>query len=277
MSDFFDVGDLVRFEATFTDMDGDAVDPTTVTFRMLDGAGVETVFVYGTDAEVVKSAVGTYHVDWPVAVHGVHRWRFESTGTGQAAQEGQFTGTGYQALTEPLSVTAAMRHLRVESDDPYLDDLPIYIKAARQHVEQHLNATIVNRMRTLVLDCFPNTITLPVGPVLGVTSIAYVDTDGATQMLTAANVIRSKDKVTPLFSESWPVTRRQLGAVTVTYTAGMMAGSPLTLADDDILAAIRLTLGDLWNTRESNIVGAPISINPTLDRLLATHRRDLGV
>lgn len=283
MTEFFDVGDTARLKATFTDIDNNPLDPSTVTFIIVDGAGSQTTYVYGTDSEVVKSGTGVYYVDWLVAVHGVHNWRFESSGTGQAAQEGIFTATGFQTAVEPVTIGEAKAHLHVDDDDPHLTYLANYIVAARQSVEEYLNVTIVNRSRSLVLDAFPSgsyqAITLPNGPVLSVSSIAYVDTDGANQTVGSFNSVSysHRDVVSPVFGESWPSTRDQLGAVTITYTCGMMTGSPLLLSNRDIKAAILLTLGDLWENREAQIIGTTINVNRTVDRLLHFYRRSLGV
>lgn len=177
---------------------------------------------------------------------------------------------------EPISSAEAKRHSRIEDDDPYIDDIGDYITAARQHVEQYLNASIVSQTRTHVLDAFPaGAIVLPNGPVTGITSIAYTDTDGNSA--TVAAHIRRGDTLTPAYGAAWPSARGQLGAVTVTYTAGLMAGSPLALADKDIRAAILLVFADLWDNREAQIIGVSVAINPTLDRLLHLHRRELGV
>src|SRR3546814_312813 len=153
-------------------------------------------------------------------------------------------------MTEPVSLAEAKAHLRVTDDDPYISDLSAYVTAARKHVEALLNASIVTQTRTLELDAFPadGRISLPYGPVTGVSEIAYTDTDG--NAATVDSHTRSKDVVTPAYGETWPATRDQIGAVTITYTAGMMAGSPATLADADITAAIKLVLGDLEDNRD---------------------------
>ena len=178
--------------------------------------------------------------------------------------------------TEPIAATEAKRHSRIADDDPYVADVESYITAARQHVEQYLNASIVSQTRTHVLDGFPvGSITLPNGPVTGVTSIAYTDTDG--NAATVAAHVRSFDTISPVYGAAWPTARQQIGAVTITYTAGMMTGSPLVLADKDIRAGILLVFGDLWDNREAQIIGVSTVINPTLERLLFLHRRQLGV
>ena len=177
---------------------------------------------------------------------------------------------------EPLSLAEAKQHLRVEDDDPYLTYLAGYITAARQTVEEYLNASVANQTRIHRLDAFPaRAITLPNGPVLSVTSIGYVDLNGANQ--TVAAHLRLYDTISPAYGAVWPSTRDQAGAVTITYIAGMMAGSPLTLDREDVKSAIKLVLGDIWEVREGSVIGAPIAVNPTVERLLHFHRRTLGV
>lgn len=82
---YYDVGDRVRLSGEFTDEDGNLHDPTAVYVTYTDPGGTETVLQYGVDVEVIRDAVGQYHVD--IAVDEVGRWpyRWYSTGTGQAA------------------------------------------------------------------------------------------------------------------------------------------------------------------------------------------------
>lgn len=183
--------------------------------------------------------------------------------------------------TEPLTVAEAARHLGVDVEDPGYSDLSAVITAARQTVEQYLNASVVVQARTWKRDAFPVFgLFLPNGPVLSITSVQYVDTDGATQTLSSSlyNLVNYdlEDYIEPVFGGSWPTTRTQRGAVTITYQAGMMAGSPLTLSKEDIKSAIKLTLGDLWANREGQFVAVAASVNPTVANLLHFHRRELG-
>lgn len=179
------------------------------------------------------------------------------------------------AVVEPVDEDRAKGHLRVSDDDPYIAELPGCIKAARQHVEKILNASVANQTRVATLDSFPaGVIKLPDGPVLSVTSISYIDSAGATASVDAW--ILSKDRLTPAYGESWPTARDQLGAVTITYEAGMMEGSPLALDDEDIINGIKLVLGDLWDNRAGQFAGTITTPNPTLMRILFPHRRNLG-
>ncbi len=85
----YDLGDAVTCEASFKKA-GVLLDPTAVTFKVKNPAGVETVYVYGTDVQLIRDSTGKYHVDINANAVGTWFYRFESTGTGQAAQEGAF-------------------------------------------------------------------------------------------------------------------------------------------------------------------------------------------
>lgn len=84
----YDVGDKIRLTTTFTNLAGSATGPTAVTFKMLLPSGSTTTYVYGTDAELVKSSTGVYYVDWTFTVADTHRYRFAGTGTVTASDEG---------------------------------------------------------------------------------------------------------------------------------------------------------------------------------------------
>ena len=87
----YDLGDLVKVSATFTDADtGLAADPTTVKLSVKDPAGIVTPYVYLTDAEIVRDGVGLYHANLDVDQSGKWYARWFSEGTGQAAEETRF-------------------------------------------------------------------------------------------------------------------------------------------------------------------------------------------
>lgn len=90
MANTHDKGDLVRCTGTFTDSDGDAQDPTAVYFQVMTPANETTTYTYGEDDEVVKASTGIYYVDVDANAEGKWRYRFYSTGTGQAAEEELF-------------------------------------------------------------------------------------------------------------------------------------------------------------------------------------------
>ena len=86
----YDKGDKARCRVEFRDEDNNdaLVDPTAVSFKSLTSASVLTTYVYGTNAQLVREATGRYYVDIDLNAAGTWYFRFESTGTYQAAGEG---------------------------------------------------------------------------------------------------------------------------------------------------------------------------------------------
>lgn len=71
-------GSSRRVTGTFTDGDGVAVDPDTVTFKLRDPCGSETSYVYLTDGEVQKADTGSYYADIILTSPGRWFYRWEA-------------------------------------------------------------------------------------------------------------------------------------------------------------------------------------------------------
>lgn len=87
----YEKGDVVRVKANFASTGGAALDPTAVTFSYQYPNASVVELVYGSSTRVVKTGTGAYYVDVDADIRGVTRWRWDSTGSGKAAHEGQFT------------------------------------------------------------------------------------------------------------------------------------------------------------------------------------------
>lgn len=130
---------------------------------------------------------------------------------------------------EPITLAEAKAHLRIShtDEDTLITSL---IVAARNYVEGIANRPLVQRTYTLKLDRFPAhyEIILPAGKVSAVSSIAYVDTAGQTQTLSASaytlegNRLPGSVVIDPSTISAWPTTRLYAGlaSVTINYTAG---------------------------------------------------------
>ena len=87
----YDIGELVRIAGTFTDINGDLADPSTVTLEVEGPTGQVITYDYqGSPEEVTRTAVGVYHVDVDVIAAGDWHYRWSCTGVSQAAEPGQF-------------------------------------------------------------------------------------------------------------------------------------------------------------------------------------------
>lgn len=94
MASLYDLGEGVYVRASFTDpATGDPSDPTTVTLRVLapsQAAGVPTVYVYGTDPEVQKTATGEYRALLVAGETGLWQYRWEGENVAPAILEGTY-------------------------------------------------------------------------------------------------------------------------------------------------------------------------------------------
>jgi len=89
--DIFDIGDAVRTKIEFRNPSGDLDDPTTVTFKYkVKKTGTPVVYVYGTDAEVVRESQGVYYCDILVASSDPHYVSFIGEGGLDAVEEDVF-------------------------------------------------------------------------------------------------------------------------------------------------------------------------------------------
>lgn len=86
----FDVGDLVRCAGEFRDLNNVLVDPSTVKFKFRKPDKSITEYTYPSSVQLVKVAVGKYQVDLDATATGTWFYRFFSTGSAQAAGEGEF-------------------------------------------------------------------------------------------------------------------------------------------------------------------------------------------
>jgi uncharacterized phiE125 gp8 family phage protein len=183
---------------------------------------------------------------------------------------------------EPLTLADAWHHLRIETfdsppasaDDTWLET--IGIPAARAWAEGYCGLTIATKTLEYAGNGFPTVITLPFGPVREVTSIAYVDADGATQTLDPAEYTVNVYAGTVKPVTSWPSVKDQDRSVIVTYEAGYSTDSPATPLPPNVRIGLLLLLGHLYENREDTSA-VNLSVVPTGARtFLDWHRKRCG-
>ena len=86
----YNKGDVVRVKGSFLDPDDNPLDPDVIYLQVKTPAGVVTNYTYGIGATVVKESTGVYYADINANASGVWRYRYYSTGNGQAANESRF-------------------------------------------------------------------------------------------------------------------------------------------------------------------------------------------
>jgi uncharacterized phiE125 gp8 family phage protein len=175
------------------------------------------------------------------------------------------------AEEEPVTLDEAKLQTRrehVTHDDTYLET--ICIPAARDRGEQATGRQFITATWQMTLDRFPCSryIELPKPPLQSVTSVTYVDENGATQTL--ATTVYSVDapegptcargRIALKYDQVWPSTRYQPNCVTITFVAGY--GDDGESVPARLKMGMLLDIGTLYEIREDYIVGQGYTVSP---------------
>jgi len=107
-------------------------------------------------------------------------------------------------------------------------------------------------------------------PVQSVTSVVYDDAAGIEQTL-AADQYRLVDStkprvIEPAYGVDWPEARKQRASVRVSCVVGF--GDTGADVPGDLIAALLLRIGSLYERREPEIIGASVAPIPMDERAL---------
>ena len=125
-----------------------------------------------------------------------------------------------------VTLSQAKQTLRLSQTDTSHDaDLLEAIDAATEQVEHDIDGACIDQEFTYFANAFPSAgqpMALPKHPVSVVSEVAYIDSDGADQVLDVGTYLldEGRRQVYLVAGESWPSTQPQQNAVTVTFTAG---------------------------------------------------------
>lgn len=182
------------------------------------------------------------------------------------------------ALIEPVSLAEAKAHLKIDSsdEDTYLTAL---IKTCRKEAETFTGRAFITQTWVKTLDEFPRSCDSPTrytqetqrysrgiillerAPIQSISSISYVDDNGATQPLDSSlyQLETGSDytaRLQPAYGQDWPSTRFQMESVTVTYLAGF--GSLAANVPEEIRHAILTYMHFLNEQRGSDKEDLPM-------------------
>jgi uncharacterized phiE125 gp8 family phage protein len=122
---------------------------------------------------------------------------------------------------EPMTLAEAKLYLRINtvSEDSLISDL---IVAARMAAESYLSRSLITQTWKLAYnDYIPNTVFLPMGPVIAITNVTIYNPDGSSQIVDSVGYYlnAAKDSLvmnSPLFALNIGIGSR----IEITYTAG---------------------------------------------------------
>ncbi len=163
-----------------------------------------------------------------------------------------------------------MLRLEISDDDTLVTSL---IVSAREYAEHTTRRQFVTATWRLILDEFPEEISLPLPPLQSVSSILYTDTDGTQQTLASSeytvDTASEPARICPAFGKDFPSTRDEKNAVEVTFIAGFGAASavPQTIKD-----SMLVYLSWLYENREGES-----SIPMAVPALLRQHEWGIAV
>jgi len=139
-----------------------------------------------------------------------------------------------EPTSEPLTTAEGKKQCEIATSvtehDTFIDSL---IKAARLYVENKTGIALFTQTVTQRWDSFPYadrcdfyaSLELGYGEIQSITSVKYIDVDGAEQTLVAdtdykASLTSTPPRIVPAYGKSWPSTRPEPDAVYVTYVRG---------------------------------------------------------
>ncbi len=172
---------------------------------------------------------------------------------------------------EPINLEEAKAHLRIDTEDE--DGMILnLITVARQYAESVTGRALITQIWNYYLDDWPadkDYIEMPLPPLVSSTSIQYTDynatvtTAGTSQYIVDTNSIPGK--IVLAYGETWPtVTLYPSNPIKILFTCGY--GTPDDIPES-IKSAMKVDLSDLYEQRESIIVGQPGAQLETIERL----------
>jgi uncharacterized phiE125 gp8 family phage protein len=155
---------------------------------------------------------------------------------------------------EPLTLDQARAHLKLDPDlTAENQEIADWIVGARELTEEFCKQTWVESTWLLTLDGFPSgclplnrsaeRIALPMGPVLDVVRVSYLDSVGDRQEITDYQTLLDSvpPAIFPALNRTWPWTNGAAACVEIEYRAGYASGGSPTDATG-VPARVRQTM-----------------------------------
>jgi uncharacterized phiE125 gp8 family phage protein len=172
--------------------------------------------------------------------------------------------------TLAVSVADLKSHLRIDAstEDSLLTS---YIQTATKYAEEYCGRQFITASFKAYLDCWQTgKLYLDWPPLVSVTSVKYIDNNGAEQTWDASNyqVVTSAHRGY-IYSTDSPPHRTQPQAAYIAYNAGY--GSAASSLPFQAIHAIKLLAGNYYENREATAAGqmveVPFAVTALLDQL----------
>ena len=201
--------------------------------------------------------------------------------------------TSVAAILLPITVAQAKAHSRIlgrDSEDAEIEEI---IKEAASFLETETNLTLCPTTYVMTLDRFPSyygtrlypydfvnsAFSLPLNPVIGVSSVSYTDVEGNAVVLNPSTYqvasARWPARVMPNTTNVWPFTNYlRMDSVSVTFTAGYTS---VGLIPPAYKRAVKYLFAHFYENREalSATAGEPAKLPYALGAMI-TQMRYMG-
>ena len=174
---------------------------------------------------------------------------------------------------EPVTLDAVKTHARIDGDHDN-EAAQLLLRSATRHIEHLTARQFINATWQYTFDAWPasGVVWIPKAPLVSVTSITYLDGDGATQTV-STDVYQAVTNEAPgsirlKYGQSWPSAREDTDAVTVTFVAGYGADAA-NVPEVARFAIQRLGTFWYWNPGTSE---TPLDVDSVVQNLKAFPR-----
>ena len=192
---------------------------------------------------------------------------------------------GLKLITAPADYPVTLEECRSHLEVDYTDKdtlIEMYLRAAVDEAEQFTGRSLVQQTWDYYLDGFPDdesAIEVPRPPLIEIGGVYYVDSAGDEQLLDTS-VYRIDGSAEPArlslgYGQSWPTLQAVSNAVRIRFTSGYIDDSSPSGEDvpPSIKAAILLTVGTMFASRENIVVGQSVAMLPWgAEQLLRNYR-----
>ncbi|GLS87690.1 hypothetical protein GCM10010873_26640 [Cypionkella aquatica] len=168
----------------------------------------------------------------------------------------------------PVTLDKGKAHLRIRHayENATIGDM---IQSATALVEAFLRRRLVEQSVQMTLDRFCGIVEIPIGPVLEIAKIAYIDTAGSEKELASDtySLVKSRQPnlITPAYGLSWPSTQSHFDSVKIDIVVGYGAAADVPAW---AISAILRTLDHLYLNRNGgggeDAFGLPVSVQGSL-------------
>jgi uncharacterized phiE125 gp8 family phage protein len=173
---------------------------------------------------------------------------------------------------QPLDIAAVRQHLRVDITDDDSLISGIYLPAAVDDAQSRTCKQLVAARHVVQMSQFPlgKAFLLPVGPLIQLVSISYLDQAGIAQNLPLSDVVvdvfGNSPRLTPARGKSWPYALDNNASITITFDAGYAAPMVADATANSVAVSGWKTLAINDAVRFSNSGGAlPAPFQPKTD------------